>query len=100
MATSKSGELTVRHCCAGLSLSYNTGGPEWLVAVAALFWLSAVLWLSHLPTLYMPTKFKMPGAPFSTSLAILANLHLICGFAAATLMRCTSVQGSHSNAVK
>ncbi|EIE21064.1 amino acid transporter [Coccomyxa subellipsoidea C-169] len=62
----------------GLSISYIAGGPEWLVAVAALFWLSAVLWLSHLPTLYMPTKFKMPGAPFTTSLAILANLHLIC----------------------
>ncbi|BDA45110.1 Cationic amino acid transporter 1 [Coccomyxa sp. Obi] len=61
-----------------LSISFNAHGPGWLVAVAAAFWLSAVVWLSLLPVVYTPTKFRMPGAPFTTSLAILANLHLIC----------------------
>ena len=63
---------------AGLSLSFTFHAPAWLVAFFAAAWLAAVAWLSLLPVAFAPKSFAMPGNPFTASLAMLANLHLMC----------------------
>lgn len=59
-------------------MSFNVRGPAWLVCMMAALWLAAAAWLCRLPQLYAPARFRMPGAPFTAALAMLANLHLIC----------------------
>ena len=61
-----------------LSVSALLGAPAWVLLVLGLGWAGCVAWFSLLPVVYMPRLFRMHGNPWSASVAMLANLHLIC----------------------
>jgi hypothetical protein len=62
---------------AGISLAFRLGAPAWAGAALAAGWLAAVGGLAARPVHFRADKFRMPLAPLTPALAILATVHLI-----------------------